>query len=44
VPLNDLSPDLTKRLTRYPSVPVARIGRLAIDKAFQGESSAAPCW
>jgi ribosomal protein S18 acetylase RimI-like enzyme len=36
VPLNDLSPDLTKRLPRYPSVPVARIGRLAIDKAFQG--------
>lgn len=36
VPLTDLSHDLTKRLPRYPSVPVARIGRLAIDKAFQG--------
>lgn len=36
VPLIDLSPDLTKRLPRYPAVPVARIGRLAIDKAFRG--------
>jgi len=36
VPLGDLSPDLTKRLPRYPTVPVARVGRLAIDKAFQG--------
>ncbi len=36
VPLNDLPPELTKRLPRYPSVPVARTGRLAIDKAFQG--------
>jgi ribosomal protein S18 acetylase RimI-like enzyme len=37
VPLSDLPPDLTKRLPRYPAVPVARIGRLAIDKAFQGQ-------
>lgn len=37
VPLNDLPPDLTKRLPRYPAVPVARIGRLAIDRAFQGQ-------
>lgn len=37
VPLNDLPPDLTKRLPRYPAVPVARIGRLAIDKRFQGQ-------
>lgn len=37
VPLNDLSPELTKRLPRYPIVPVARVGRLAIDKAFQGK-------
>lgn len=37
VPLNDLSPALTKRLPRYPSVPVARVGRLAIDQAFQGQ-------
>ncbi|MCA0239213.1 MAG: GNAT family N-acetyltransferase [Proteobacteria bacterium] len=36
VPLHDLPPSLTKRLPRYPSVPVARVGRLAIDMAFQG--------
>ena len=28
--------DLTRRLPRYPSVPAARIGRLAIDRRFQG--------
>ena len=28
---------LTKRLPRYPSVPVARVGRLAVDRAFQGQ-------
>ena len=37
VPLNDLPAGLTKRLPRYPSVPVARVGRLAIDKMFQGQ-------
>lgn len=37
VPVNDLPPALTKRLPRYPSVPVARVGRLAIDQAFQGQ-------
>ncbi len=37
VPLTDLPEALAKRLPRYPSVPVARIGRLAIDKAFQGQ-------
>lgn len=36
VPLTDLPETLSKRLPRYPSVPVARIGRLAVDKAFQG--------
>lgn len=38
VPLSDLPPDLAKRLPRYPAVPVARIGRLAIDQAFQGQT------
>lgn len=37
VPLLELPPHLTKRLPRYPAVPVARIGRLAIDKVFQGK-------
>ncbi len=36
VPLTDLPPALVKRLPRYPSVPVARMGRLAVDQAFQG--------
>jgi ribosomal protein S18 acetylase RimI-like enzyme len=36
VPLTDLPEALTRRLPRYPSVPVARLGRLAIDQAFQG--------
>lgn len=36
VPLTDLPESLTKRLPRYPSVPVARIGRRAVDLAFRG--------
>lgn len=36
VPLTDLPASLSKRLPRYPSVPVARVGRLAIDQSFQG--------
>lgn len=35
--LGDLAESLSKKLPRYPSVPVARVGRLAIDKAFQGQ-------
>lgn len=37
VPLTDLAPELTKRLPRYPSVPVARVGRLAVDLAYHGQ-------
>ena len=37
VPLTDLPDALTKHLPRYPSVPVARVGRLAVDQAFQGQ-------
>lgn len=36
IPLNDLPPNLTRQLPRYPSVPVARVGRLAVDRSFQG--------
>jgi ribosomal protein S18 acetylase RimI-like enzyme len=36
VPLTDLPEALSRKLPRYASVPVARIGRLAVDKAFQG--------
>jgi ribosomal protein S18 acetylase RimI-like enzyme len=34
--LADLPPALAKRLPRYPSVPVARLGRLAVDTAHRG--------
>ncbi len=27
---------LARRLPRYPSVPVGRVGRLAVDQAFRG--------
>jgi ribosomal protein S18 acetylase RimI-like enzyme len=37
VPLTDLPQTLAKRLPRYPSVPVARAGRLAVDIAFHGQ-------
>ena len=36
VAVSDLPADLTRRLPRYPSVPAARIGRLAIDRRLQG--------
>jgi GNAT superfamily N-acetyltransferase len=36
VPLTDLPEALIKRLPRYPSVPVARLGRLAVDQGHRG--------
>ena len=36
VPLTDLPESLAKRLPRYPSVPVVRLGRLATDLAYRG--------
>lgn len=35
IPLADMPDTLIKRLPRYPSVPVARLGRLAVDVHFQ---------
>lgn len=35
IPLSDLPVDLGKKLPRYPSVPAVRMGRLAVDQAFQ---------
>jgi GNAT superfamily N-acetyltransferase len=35
VPLTDLSEAMAKKLPRYPLVPVARVGRLAVSLAFQ---------
>lgn len=34
--LLDLPESLAKRLPRYPTVPVARLGRLAVDSAYRG--------
>jgi ribosomal protein S18 acetylase RimI-like enzyme len=34
--LSELPDPIRKKLPRYPSVPVARLGRLAVDLAFRG--------
>jgi ribosomal protein S18 acetylase RimI-like enzyme len=34
--LTDLPQELVKKLPRYPSVPVARLGRLAVDQGYRG--------
>jgi GNAT superfamily N-acetyltransferase len=34
--LADVPKSLAKRLPRYPSVPVARLGRLVVDQAYRG--------
>jgi GNAT superfamily N-acetyltransferase len=36
VPMLDLPPETAKRLPRYPVVPAALIGRLAIDRRYRG--------
>jgi ribosomal protein S18 acetylase RimI-like enzyme len=36
IPTPDLPEKITSCLPRYPSVPAVRIGRLAVDKQFQG--------
>jgi len=37
VPANDLPPDVLKRLPRYPILPAALVGRLAVDLHFHGK-------
>jgi ribosomal protein S18 acetylase RimI-like enzyme len=37
IPLTDLLPERAKRLPRYPIVPAALIGRLAVDERFRGQ-------
>lgn len=45
IPLTNLPQTLVKKLPRYPVVPVARLGRLAVDKRFQGRQlGAALLW
>lgn len=36
LPITELPIELTKKLPRYPSLPAVLIGRLAVDRAFQG--------
>jgi GNAT superfamily N-acetyltransferase len=36
IPTRELPPDLARRLPRYPTLPAVRVGRLAVDLAFQG--------
>lgn len=36
IALTDLPPDLAQKLPRYPLVPAVRLGRLAVDRAWQG--------
>ena len=35
IPLANIAEEMTKRLPRYPALPVARLGRFAVDKDFQ---------
>jgi GNAT superfamily N-acetyltransferase len=37
VDISSLSHEITRRLPRYPLIPVVRLGRLAIDQRFQGQ-------
>jgi GNAT superfamily N-acetyltransferase len=36
IPIGDLPLELARRLPRYPTLPAARIGRLAVDLRFRG--------
>jgi ribosomal protein S18 acetylase RimI-like enzyme len=38
IPIVDLPPEQTKRLPRYPVLPAALIGRLAVDHRYTGRS------
>jgi hypothetical protein len=45
IPQAEIPAQLAKRLPRYPSVPVARLGRLAHDQAYRGRKlGAALLW
>ena len=36
LPVTDLPAELSRKLPRYPTVPAALIGRMAVDRRFQG--------
>jgi ribosomal protein S18 acetylase RimI-like enzyme len=45
IPLAEMPAALAKRLPRYPMVPVARLGRLAVDQHYRGRKlGAALLW
>ena len=45
IPLAEMPEPLAKKLPRYSAVPVARLGRLAIDQAYRGRKlGAALLW
>ncbi len=35
LPVNDLPPDMARKLPRYPVIPSIRVGRLAVDRKYQ---------
>lgn len=37
IPVTELPAGMTKRLPRYPTLPAARLGRLAVDRRFTGQ-------
>lgn len=37
IPIHDLSDDEVRKLPRYPVLPAALIGRLAVDRVFRGK-------
>ncbi len=37
IPLTAIPAELAKKLPRYPAVPAARIGRLAVDQGYRGQ-------
>lgn len=38
IPMNDLPEEQSKRLPRYPVLPAALVGRLAVDRRYTGRS------
>jgi ribosomal protein S18 acetylase RimI-like enzyme len=38
IPMSGLAPEMAKKLPRYPVLPAALIGRLAVDRRFKGRS------
>lgn len=37
IPVTDVAPEITRKLPRYPTLPAARIGRLAVDARYRGQ-------